>query len=217
VECSSNRLQANGRYVSFGSRLCENSDVELSRRTFVSMTSNKKRTILAGAIKRRKERKQFCAFSARGRFHTAWVKIRNSHLGQMFSALRPKADSSQTSRHNCFVPNSEVATTRLPVSNWSSARSYLCNGDAGDREQPTDNQLWGHTVAKEQHARNQGEHRKQQAWCDAAHGTTGDQPEPRRRSRSHGLRSGIHCSSRPPLQLVRYCAVSRPGRSTAAR
>jgi hypothetical protein len=49
-------------------------------------------------------------------------------------------------------PNSEVATTRLLSSNWSSARSYLCNGDAGDREQPTDNQLWGHTVAKEQHA-----------------------------------------------------------------
>jgi hypothetical protein len=38
------------------------------------MTLNKKRTTLAGAIKRRKERKQFCAFSARGRFHTAWVK-----------------------------------------------------------------------------------------------------------------------------------------------
>ncbi len=51
-----------------------------------------------------------------------------------------------------FVPNPEVATTRLPGSNWSSARSYLCNGDAGDREQPTDNQLWGHAVAKEQHA-----------------------------------------------------------------
>jgi hypothetical protein len=59
--------------VRSGSRLCENSDVELSRRTFVSMTLNKKRTTLAGAVKRRKERKLFCAFSARGRFHTAWV------------------------------------------------------------------------------------------------------------------------------------------------
>jgi hypothetical protein len=138
---------------------------------------------------------------------------------------RPLSDPSTDLQVRCHgsepdgrdVPTTEVATTRLPVSNWSSGRSYLCNGDAGDREQPTDNQLWGHTVAKEQHARNQGEHRKQQAWCDAAHGTTGDQPEPRRRSRSHGLRSGIHCSSRSPLQLVRYCAVSRPGRSTAAR
>src|SRR5262249_38155844 len=75
--------------------------------------------------------------------------------------------------------NSEAATARLPNSSRSGARSYLCNGDAGDREQPTDYQLWGHTVPKEQHARNQGEHRKQQAeWCDAAHGATGDQPEP---------------------------------------
>jgi invasion protein IalB len=53
--------------------LCENSDAELSRRTFVSTTSNKKRTALAGTIERRKERKQFCAFSACARFHTAWV------------------------------------------------------------------------------------------------------------------------------------------------
>src|SRR3954471_7289342 len=82
-------------------------------------------------------------------------------------------DSSRASRHVRKEPNSKVATTRLLSSNWSSARSYLCNGDAGDREQPTDNQLWGHTVAKEQHARNQGEHRKQQAvWCNAAHGAT---------------------------------------------
>src|SRR5229473_2447137 len=88
--------------------------------------------------------------------------------------------TSLTSRDVRNGPNPEVATTRLLSSNWSSGRSYLCNGDAGDREQPTDNQLWGHPVAKEQHARNQGEHRKQQAeWCDAAHGATGNQPEPK--------------------------------------
>jgi hypothetical protein len=34
---------------------------------------NKKRTALAVTIERRKERKQFCAFSARARFHTAWT------------------------------------------------------------------------------------------------------------------------------------------------
>jgi hypothetical protein len=62
------------RDVRCGSRLCENSDLELSRRTFVSITLNKKRTALAGTVERRKERKQFCAFSARARFHTAWVK-----------------------------------------------------------------------------------------------------------------------------------------------
>jgi len=65
--------------VRSGSRPCENSDVELSRRTFVSITLNKKRTTLAGAVKRRKERKQFCAFSARGRFHTAWNAGTHNH------------------------------------------------------------------------------------------------------------------------------------------
>jgi hypothetical protein len=56
---------------------CENSDLELSRRTFVSITLNKKRTTLAGTVERRKERKQFCAFSARGRFHTGVSYFQN--------------------------------------------------------------------------------------------------------------------------------------------
>ena len=51
----------------------ENSDVELARRKFVSITLNKKRTALAVTVERRKERKQFCAFCARARFHTAWT------------------------------------------------------------------------------------------------------------------------------------------------
>jgi hypothetical protein len=59
--------------VSDGSRLCENSNVELARRKFVSITLNKKRAALPAAVERRKERKQFCAFSALARFHTAWV------------------------------------------------------------------------------------------------------------------------------------------------
>jgi hypothetical protein len=68
VKCARVRSDlANDR---FESRLCENSDVELSRRTFVSIALNKKRTALAGTVERRKERKQFCAFSARARFHT---------------------------------------------------------------------------------------------------------------------------------------------------
>src|SRR3977135_604294 len=59
--------------VRCGSRLCENSDVELARREFVSITLNKKRTALAVVVEGGKGRKQFCAFSARARFHTAWV------------------------------------------------------------------------------------------------------------------------------------------------
>jgi hypothetical protein len=47
-----------------GPRLCENSDAELARRKFVSITLNKKRTALAVTVERRKGRKQFCALSA---------------------------------------------------------------------------------------------------------------------------------------------------------
>ena len=57
----------------FDPRLCENSDVGLARRKFVSITLNKKRTALAVTVERRKERKQFCVFLARASFHTAWV------------------------------------------------------------------------------------------------------------------------------------------------
>jgi hypothetical protein len=53
--------------------MCENSDVELARREFVSITLNKKRTVLAVVVEGGKGRKQFCAFFARARFHTAWT------------------------------------------------------------------------------------------------------------------------------------------------
>src|SRR5438874_3651641 len=83
----------------FDPRLCENSDVGLARRKFVSITLNKKRTALAVTVERRKERKQFCAFSARARFHTAWVKTGKAQWEDMFSALPLRADIAQCSRH----------------------------------------------------------------------------------------------------------------------
>src|SRR3982074_989239 len=64
------------RCLSWVSRLCENSDVELARREFVSITLNKKRTALAVVVEGGKGRRQFCAFSARARFHAAWVIFR---------------------------------------------------------------------------------------------------------------------------------------------
>src|SRR5260370_1973183 len=71
-------------------------DAELARRKFVSITLNKKRTALAVTVERRKERKQFCAFSARARFHTAWV-ISGLCLTQMRCPLFPqKRTSSDT-------------------------------------------------------------------------------------------------------------------------
>jgi hypothetical protein len=42
------------------------------------------------------------------------------------------------------------------------------------REQPTDYQFWGPAFTREQHARNQGEHRKQQTeGCDVVYGAGG--------------------------------------------
>src|ERR1700730_4298316 len=64
------------RHVGKVPRLCKNSDVELARRKFVSIALNKKRRQLPVTVGRRKERKQFCAFTARARFHTAWVIFR---------------------------------------------------------------------------------------------------------------------------------------------
>src|SRR5213593_1155651 len=89
----------------YGSRLCENSDAELERRKFVSITLNKKRTALAVTIERRKERKQFCAFSARARFHTAWVKSRPDPPEQgcpLFPRKRtlPRSDAMSVWCHN---------------------------------------------------------------------------------------------------------------------
>src|SRR5437899_7272224 len=65
--------------VGFGSWLCENSDVELAHRNFVSITLNRKRTALAAQSKGGQGRKQFCAFSARARFHTARVIFGSRH------------------------------------------------------------------------------------------------------------------------------------------
>jgi hypothetical protein len=59
--------------VKCGSRLCENSNVEFARRNIVSVAFNRKRTLLSITVEWRQDRKQFCALSARARFHTAWV------------------------------------------------------------------------------------------------------------------------------------------------
>jgi hypothetical protein len=51
------------------------------------------------------------------------VKRRNTHPEEMFSALHLKADSSQTSRHDCFVPKPEVfnGLGHVPLAQWMSA------------------------------------------------------------------------------------------------
>src|ERR1700716_142188 len=84
------------RHISTLPLLCENSDVELSRRTFVSITLNKKRTALAGTVERRKERKQFCAFSARARF----TQSGSSHTSgrSVFGAKRTLANTPTSAK-----------------------------------------------------------------------------------------------------------------------
>jgi len=65
----------------FGPRLYENCEVEFAGRNFVSTSSIRKITMLATTVGRSLKRKQFCAFLARARFHTAWAKSRQIGVG----------------------------------------------------------------------------------------------------------------------------------------
>src|ERR1700740_607316 len=85
---------SNTRHESPHTRLRKNSDVELARRKFVSIALNKKRSDLPVTVGRRKERKQFCAFSARARFHTAWTHFRHRTSLQIYFS-RPAPTSSK--------------------------------------------------------------------------------------------------------------------------
>ena len=69
---------------------------------------NKKRIALAITIERRKERKQFCAFSAHARFHTAWV-IFGSRAVQLRGLLYPRERTSSAwslRSEKCHKPKS---------------------------------------------------------------------------------------------------------------
>jgi hypothetical protein len=105
---------AHSEFFGFRPRLCENSDVELARRKFVSITLNNKRTALAVAVERRKERKQFCAFSARARFHTAWT----------LSRLSPQASAPDSGHSSKLAVLSHVGHGRLPGTQSRDADAY---------------------------------------------------------------------------------------------
>src|SRR3979411_2048285 len=77
--------------------MCENADFELARREFVSITLNKKRTALAVVVEGGKGRKQFCAFSARARFHTAWTQGGHPRLH------RPSRVRTRSSASSCCM------------------------------------------------------------------------------------------------------------------
>jgi len=63
------------RNVRLGSRLCENSDVQLACRTSISISSIWESIVLAASFGRRQLRKQFCASFVQARFHTAWSNV----------------------------------------------------------------------------------------------------------------------------------------------
>jgi hypothetical protein len=86
----------------YGSRLCENSDVELARRISVSISSIRKPIALATSVGRRQLRKQFCVSLAHATFHTAWVKNGSVRA----RAARP------------FYPQEQISSARLGVSVW---------------------------------------------------------------------------------------------------
>ena len=115
----------------YGSRLCENSDAELARRTFVSIPSNKKRTALAAAVERRNERKQFCAFSALTRFHTAWVKSTVLTLGLDFG-LPSSTDIAGPARLVRFVPPPDIPE-RHNADVPDSRPNFYCPDYSSDR------------------------------------------------------------------------------------
>ena len=109
--------------VCFGSRLCENVHEPWMRRIVFSVVPSRWMLRALATFVSPKLRWKFYAPEQCQSFHTAWVKRRNTHPEEMFSALHLKADSSQTSRHDCFVPKPEVfnGLGHVPLAQWMSA------------------------------------------------------------------------------------------------
>src|SRR5208282_6885942 len=85
--------------------LCENCEVEFAGRNFVSTSSILKIAMPATTVGRSLKRKQFCAFLARARFHTAWT--RSGASPPSFDALRKVYSITSSAR-----PSSGSGTVR---------------------------------------------------------------------------------------------------------
>ena len=97
---------ARSEYFAFWPRLCENSEVKLSRRMFVSDTLNWKRTALAGTVKIRKERTQFCSSLHACRF---------SHSLDPKRTYRRRSGALSRARLSCErMPNQSAKDERYP-------------------------------------------------------------------------------------------------------
>src|SRR5207248_10478460 len=75
-------------------RVCENSDVELARRNFVSITLNRKRTARAATVEGGQGSKQFCALCSPTFSHSLGQKQTSSREAPM-SAVPLNRDTQQ--------------------------------------------------------------------------------------------------------------------------
>jgi hypothetical protein len=79
---------------------------------------NRKRTALAVAVERGKGRKQFCAFSARARFHTGWANSdlrRSPPLRRCWAMADIKMKRPWPIRAGDFVGHHQQETAPLPT------------------------------------------------------------------------------------------------------
>src|ERR1019366_3262932 len=74
-------------HVCSGSRLCENVHGQRMRRIVFSIGFSRQWSPALLVFKSTKSRWNFYKKILRGSFHTAWVKRRNTHPEEMFSAL----------------------------------------------------------------------------------------------------------------------------------
>jgi hypothetical protein len=145
-ECglSSRRLEAAAN-VRFRSRLCENSDAELARRKFVSITLNNKRTALTVTVEIRKERKQFCALIGQDahigyvfRDGNWWAWFDHEWLGYFPARLWKTVFSTselvqwfgEVATFNGVPPQSQMGNGILPTQPTAAHMEELCDVDA---------------------------------------------------------------------------------------
>jgi hypothetical protein len=79
---------------------------------------NRKRTALAVAVERGKGRKQFCAFSARARFHTGWAQLgptSKSAFAPLLGHGGHQNEKALANRAGDFVGHHQQETAPLPT------------------------------------------------------------------------------------------------------
>jgi hypothetical protein len=107
-----------------GSRLCENSDVQLACRISVSISSMRKPIAPTTSVEGRQLRKQFCASLARSRFHTASVKNGSRDFAAGCLLCPGERTSSGLSRHVRKVPIPDSCAAARSAARRSPQRAH---------------------------------------------------------------------------------------------